>query len=32
MGPKQFQLVANGESRPAGWTRNLVEIRVETAQ
>jgi hypothetical protein len=27
-----FQLVATGEKRPARWVRNLVGIRVETAQ
>jgi hypothetical protein len=27
-----FQLVASGETRPARWVRNLVAIRVETAQ
>ena len=28
----QFQLVATGEKRPARWVRNLVAIRVLTAQ
>ena len=27
-----FQLVATGEKRPARWVRNLVAIRVLTAQ
>ncbi len=27
-----FQLVATGEKRPARWVRNLVAIRVQTAQ
>jgi len=28
----QFQLVTTGEKRPARWVRNLVSIRVQTAQ
>jgi len=27
-----FQLVATGEKRPARWVRNLVAIRVMTAE
>jgi hypothetical protein len=32
VGSRPLQLVATGETRPARWVRNLVAIRVRTAE